>query len=123
MTEMSLSQTLLHWVRGVRLSDLPPSVRAQVVATMRDKLSGAQTLTAMAIGIEIICRLGLVAQKGVLAGGFHPTSILGTMVDAWPPDGPRRRGCARRCWRALAAMARVRSLRARMPCIDPSHHR
>jgi len=162
MTEMSLSQILSRWVRGVRLSDVPHPVRAQVVATVidtvglslsarhegyavaardswdsdgpctvlgharrldaggaafvngiaahgedfdntfegcpvhsgavivsailalaeRDKLSGAQAMTAMAIGIEIICRLGLVAQKGVHAGGFHPTSILGTMAGA-----------------------------------------
>jgi 2-methylcitrate dehydratase PrpD len=29
-----------------------------------------------------MCRLGLVAQKGVHAAGFHPTAVLGTMAAA-----------------------------------------
>lgn len=57
-------------------------VPAILALAERDGLSGAQATAAMAVGIEIICRLGLVAQKGVHAGGFHPTSVLGTMAAA-----------------------------------------
>lgn len=57
-------------------------VPAILALAERDGLSGAEAMAAMAVGIEIICRLGLVAQKGVHAGGFHPTSVLGTMAAA-----------------------------------------
>jgi len=57
-------------------------VPAVLALAERDGLTGAQAMAAMAVGIEVICRLGLVAQKGVHAGGFHPTSILGTMAAA-----------------------------------------
>ncbi|WP_431285514.1 MmgE/PrpD family protein [Humitalea sp. 24SJ18S-53] len=57
-------------------------VPAILALAERDGLSGAQVMASMAVGIEIICRLGLVAQKGVHAGGFHPTSVLGTMAAA-----------------------------------------
>ncbi|MBI1219924.1 MAG: MmgE/PrpD family protein [Rhodobacteraceae bacterium] len=33
----------------------------------------------MAVGIEVICRLGAVAHQGVHSAGFHPTSVLGTL--------------------------------------------
>jgi 2-methylcitrate dehydratase PrpD len=48
----------------------------------RDDLDGQTVLTAITIGIELICRLGLVAKKGVHTAGFHPTSILGTLAAA-----------------------------------------
>jgi 2-methylcitrate dehydratase PrpD len=57
-------------------------VPALLALAERDGLSGAQVMASMAVGIEVMCRLGLVAQKGVHAGGFHPTSILGTMAAA-----------------------------------------
>lgn len=57
-------------------------VPAILALAERDGLSGAQVMASMAVGIEVICRLGLVAQKGVHAGGFHPTSVLGTMAAA-----------------------------------------
>jgi 2-methylcitrate dehydratase PrpD len=46
------------------------------------RLSGEQTLLAIAAGIEIMCRLGLVAQKAVHQAGFHPTAVIGTLAAA-----------------------------------------
>ncbi|WP_374653583.1 MmgE/PrpD family protein [Dongia sp.] len=43
-------------------------------------LDGARTLLAIAAGIEIMCRLGLVANKSVHQAGFHPTAVLGTFA-------------------------------------------
>jgi len=48
----------------------------------RDGLDGKTVTTAIAVGIEVMCRLGLVAKKGVHAAGFHPTSVLGTVAAA-----------------------------------------
>jgi hypothetical protein len=48
----------------------------------RDGLDGRSVTTAIAVGIEVMCRLGLVAKKGVHAAGFHPTSVLGTLAAA-----------------------------------------
>jgi 2-methylcitrate dehydratase PrpD len=42
-------------------------------------LSEDRVALGLAVGIEVMCRLGLVAQKGVHSQGFHPTSVLGTM--------------------------------------------
>ncbi|WP_114964262.1 MmgE/PrpD family protein [Alkalilacustris brevis] len=42
-------------------------------------LSAARVALGVAAGMELMCRLGVVAQKGVHAQGFHPTSVLGTM--------------------------------------------
>jgi 2-methylcitrate dehydratase PrpD len=39
-------------------------------------------LTAIAVGIELMCRIGLVSKKGVHAAGFHPTSVLGAVAAA-----------------------------------------
>jgi 2-methylcitrate dehydratase PrpD len=43
-------------------------------------LSGRQALKGLAVASELMCRLGLVAQKGVHAAGFHPTAVLGAMA-------------------------------------------
>ena len=45
----------------------------------REKLSGADALTGMAVGCEIMCRGALVAPKRIHKAGFHPTAVLGTM--------------------------------------------
>lgn len=36
----------------------------------------------MAVGIEVMCRLGAIAHKGIHTAGFHPTSVLGTVAAA-----------------------------------------
>jgi 2-methylcitrate dehydratase PrpD len=57
-------------------------VPAVLALAERDGFDGQTALTAMSIGIELMCRLGLVAKKGVHAAGFHPTSVLGTLAAA-----------------------------------------
>ncbi len=42
-------------------------------------LTGRQVLKGLVVGIEVMCRLGLVVQKGVHTAGFHPTGVLGAM--------------------------------------------
>ena len=54
-------------------------VPAILAAAESQELSGQQVLKGLAVGIELMCRLGLVVQKGVHSAGFHPTGVLGTM--------------------------------------------
>jgi 2-methylcitrate dehydratase PrpD len=42
-------------------------------------LDNASVAKGIAVGMEVMCRLGLVAKKAVHKAGFHPTAILGTM--------------------------------------------
>jgi 2-methylcitrate dehydratase PrpD len=44
------------------------------------KADGPRTLLAIAAGIEVMCRLGLIADKSVHKAGFHPTAVLGTFA-------------------------------------------
>ena len=57
-------------------------VPALVAAGERYGLSNGDVARGIAAGIEVMCRLGLVARKSVHAAGFHPTAILGTMAAA-----------------------------------------
>jgi 2-methylcitrate dehydratase PrpD len=41
---------------------------------------GRSALRAIAIGVETMCRLSLVAPKQVHKAGFHPTAVLGAMA-------------------------------------------
>ena len=54
-------------------------VPAVIAAAEAHRLSGPQTLIGLAVGGELMCRLGLLAQKGVHTAGFHPTAVLGAM--------------------------------------------
>ena len=45
----------------------------------RYKLDGKAALEGIAVGIELMCRLGLVAPKMVHKAGFHPTAVFGAM--------------------------------------------
>ncbi|MCH7543697.1 MAG: MmgE/PrpD family protein [Proteobacteria bacterium] len=54
-------------------------VPAVFAAAERYEVSGARALAGIAAGIEVMCRLGLVAQKGIHSAGFHPTAVLGAM--------------------------------------------
>ena len=45
-------------------------------------LSTRRVALGLAVAIEVMCRLGAVARKGVHAAGFHPTSVLGTVAAA-----------------------------------------
>lgn len=42
-------------------------------------LTGARAFAGMAAGIEVMCRMGQVAGKGVHSAGFHPTAVIGAM--------------------------------------------
>lgn len=45
-------------------------------------LSEGRVALGMVVAIEVMCRLGAVAKKGVHSAGFHPTSVLGTVAAA-----------------------------------------
>src|SRR3954462_5509609 len=45
----------------------------------RYRIDGKLALEGMAAGIELMCRLGLVAPKMVHKAGFHPTAVFGAM--------------------------------------------
>ncbi len=54
-----------------------------VLAAAEDKdRSGQDVLLGIAVGVETICRLGLVIPKAVHKAGFHPTAVFGTMAAA-----------------------------------------
>ena len=54
-------------------------VPAVLAVAEAQRLSGSDALRGMAVGQELMCRLGLAVQKGVHAAGFHPTAVLGAM--------------------------------------------
>src|SRR6202790_3124487 len=57
-------------------------VPAVLAACERHRLHGQAALLGIAVGVETICRLGLVAPKMVHKAGFHPTAIFGAMAGA-----------------------------------------
>jgi 2-methylcitrate dehydratase PrpD len=54
-------------------------VPAVLAACEREGLDGKAALIGIAVGVEIICRLGLVIPKAVHKAGFHPTAVFGAM--------------------------------------------
>jgi 2-methylcitrate dehydratase PrpD len=57
-------------------------VPAVLAACERHRPDGAAALTGIAVGIETMCRLGLVTPKLVHKAGFHPTAVFGAMAAA-----------------------------------------
>jgi 2-methylcitrate dehydratase PrpD len=57
-------------------------VPAALAAAEQFKADGAQTVLAIAAGIEVMFRLGLISDKFVHKAGFHPTAVLGTFAAA-----------------------------------------
>ncbi|MED5535903.1 MAG: MmgE/PrpD family protein [Pseudomonadota bacterium] len=55
-------------------------VPAVLAAAEAYGLTGRQALKGLVVGIEVMCRLGLVVQRGVHTAGFHPTGVLGAMA-------------------------------------------
>src|ERR1700745_2757452 len=53
-----------------------PAVLAACEGHTRD---GRAALLGIAVGVETMCRLSLVAPKAVHRAGFHPTAVLGAM--------------------------------------------
>jgi 2-methylcitrate dehydratase PrpD len=58
-------------------------VPAVLAAAERDSLPGERILLGMATGMEVLCRLGLVAPKAIHKAGFHPTAVLGSLASAF----------------------------------------
>jgi 2-methylcitrate dehydratase PrpD len=57
-------------------------VPAVLAACERYGLGGPDALLGIAVGVETICRLGLVVPKAVHKAGFHPTAVFGAMAAA-----------------------------------------
>jgi len=57
-------------------------VPAVLAAAERFGADGQAALIGIAVGVETICRLSLVAPKMVHKAGFHPTAIFGAMAAA-----------------------------------------
>jgi 2-methylcitrate dehydratase PrpD len=57
-------------------------VPAVLAAAEQERLHGQQALLGIAVGVETICRLSLVAPKAVHKAGFHPTAVFGTIAAA-----------------------------------------
>src|ERR1700710_746602 len=54
-------------------------VPAVLAACERHNPDGAAARLGIAVGVEVLCRLSLVAPKAVHKAGFHPTAIFGAM--------------------------------------------
>jgi 2-methylcitrate dehydratase PrpD len=57
-------------------------VPAVLAACERFGRSGSDALLGIAVGVETLCRLSLVAPKRIHDAGFHPTAVLGAMAAA-----------------------------------------
>jgi len=57
-------------------------VPAVLAACERHHPDGVAALTGVAVGVETLCRLGLVTPKLVHKAGFHPTAVFGAMAAA-----------------------------------------
>lgn len=57
-------------------------VPAVLAACERDRLGGERLLTGIAAGVELLCRLSLVAPKATHDAGFHPTAVFGAVAAA-----------------------------------------
>lgn len=57
-------------------------VPAILAAMERYKISSNRAAVGLAVGIEVMCRLGVIANKHVHAAGFHPTAVIGAMAAA-----------------------------------------
>jgi 2-methylcitrate dehydratase PrpD len=54
-------------------------VPAVLAACERHRLDGAAALVGIAVGVECMCRLSLVAPTLTHKAGFHPTAVFGAM--------------------------------------------
>src|SRR6266487_6327509 len=57
-------------------------VPAVLAACERYHPDGPSALLGIAVGVEVICRLSVVAPKAVHKAGFHPTAVFGAMAAA-----------------------------------------
>jgi 2-methylcitrate dehydratase PrpD len=57
-------------------------VPAVLAAMERYRLSAERAAIGLVVGTEVMCRLGVIANKHVHAAGFHPTAVIGAMSAA-----------------------------------------
>jgi 2-methylcitrate dehydratase PrpD len=57
-------------------------VPAVLAACEREGLAGERLLVGVAAGVELLCRLSLVAPMGAHKAGFHPTAVYGALAAA-----------------------------------------
>jgi 2-methylcitrate dehydratase PrpD len=57
-------------------------VPAVLAAAERFDLAGSDMLAGIAAGVELMCRLSLVAPKAIHKAGFHPTAVIGALAAA-----------------------------------------
>jgi 2-methylcitrate dehydratase PrpD len=57
-------------------------VPAVLAACERESLGGESLLKGIAVGVELLCRLSLVAPKAIHKAGFHPTAVIGAVAAA-----------------------------------------
>jgi 2-methylcitrate dehydratase PrpD len=57
-------------------------VPAVLAACERQHCDGPSALVGIAVGVEAMCRLSVVAPKAVHKAGFHPTAVFGAMAAA-----------------------------------------
>ena len=57
-------------------------VPAVLAACERFGRDGRSALLGIAVGVETMCRLSLVAPKRIHKAGFHPTAVLGAMASS-----------------------------------------
>jgi 2-methylcitrate dehydratase PrpD len=57
-------------------------VPAVLAACERERLGGDRLLVGLATGVELMCRLSLVAPNATHRAGFHPTSVFGALAAA-----------------------------------------
>ena len=57
-------------------------IPALLAACERERLDGGQLLVGVAAGVELMCRMSLVAPMATHNAGFHPTAIFGALASA-----------------------------------------
>lgn len=57
-------------------------VPAVMAACEREGLGGERLLVGIATGVELMCRLSLVAPQATHKAGFHPTAVFGALAAA-----------------------------------------
>jgi 2-methylcitrate dehydratase PrpD len=57
-------------------------VPAVLAVCEREHLDGPRLLTGIATGVELLCRLSLVAPAATHRAGFHPTAVFGAVAAA-----------------------------------------
>ncbi len=57
-------------------------VPAVLAAAEREGLPGERVMVGIAAGVELMCRLSLVAPTGAHRAGFHPTAVFGALAAA-----------------------------------------